>query len=50
MTSASSAYAVHFNEGPGYLFVAQLGRGFSGKVMLVRSCAHPHKLYVRKRV
>lgn len=50
MTSASSAYAIYFNEGPGYLFVAHLGRGFSGKAMLVRSCAHPHKLYVRKRV
>jgi serine/threonine protein kinase len=50
MTSEASAYAIHFNEGPGYLFVVHLGRGLSGKAMLVRSCAHPHKLYVRKRV
>jgi serine/threonine protein kinase len=50
MTSATSAYAIHFNEGPGYLFVAHLGCGSSGNAMLVRSCAHPHKLYVRKSV
>lgn len=50
MTSATSAYAIHFNEGPGYLFVAHLGHDTFDKVMLVRSCAHPHDLYVRKRV
>ncbi|KAF7514317.1 hypothetical protein GJ744_000087 [Endocarpon pusillum] len=50
MASTSSAYAVYFNEGPGYLFVANLGKGRSGKAMLVRSCTSPHTLYVRKRV
>jgi serine/threonine protein kinase len=50
MTIHHSAYAIFFNEGPGYLFVANLGRGLCGKVMLVRSCAYPHNLYVRKRV
>lgn len=50
MTSADSAYAIYFNEGPGYLFVSNLGHGTCGKAMLVRSCAFPHNLYVRKRV
>ncbi len=50
MTYTGSAYAVYFNEGPGYLFVANLGRGRSGEAMLVRSCTFPHNLYVRKRV
>jgi serine/threonine protein kinase len=48
--SAETAFAIFFNEGPGYLFVTNLGRGNFGDAMLVRSCAHPYDLYVRKRV
>lgn len=49
MARAGSTYAIYFDEGPGYLFAGDLGRGCRGKAMLVRSCAHD-KLYVRKRV
>ena len=50
MVSADTAFAFNFNEGPDYLFVADLGEGNYGEAMLVRSCAYPHDLYVRKRV
>jgi hypothetical protein len=47
---AGTRYAVFFNDGPGYLFVAHLGEGTFGQAMLVRSCAFPHNFCVRKRV
>jgi hypothetical protein len=50
MASSGSAYAVFFNEGPEHLFVANLDHGTFGKAMLVGSWAHPHNLFVGKRV
>lgn len=50
MTSPDSAYAVYYDEGPGYLFVADLSAGGHSQTMLVCSCAAPHNLYVRKRI
>ena len=41
-------YAQYFDEGAGYLFVADLGEGFQGDTMLVR-CIADDKIYVRKR-
>jgi serine/threonine protein kinase len=50
MVRTNPNYAIFFNEGPGYLFVDHLGEGCFGKAMLVRSCAFPYDLCVRKRV